>query len=63
MLERGYLVGGGFYPSLAHREQHVSDCAAAADEVFAELADAIRRDDIGSRLAGPVRHAGFRRLT
>ena len=63
MLERGFLVGGGFYPSLAHGEQHVSDCAAAAGEVFAELAEAIHRDDVQSRLGGPVRHAGFRRLT
>jgi glutamate-1-semialdehyde 2,1-aminomutase len=63
MLERGFLVGGGFYPSMAHQERHVDACLAAAGGVFAELAEAIRRDDIESRLPGGVRHSGFARLT
>jgi glutamate-1-semialdehyde 2,1-aminomutase len=63
MLDHGFLLGGGFYPSLAHQPRHVEACLAALDEVFAELADAIRCDDIESRLPGGVRHQGFARLT
>lgn len=62
MLERGFLAGGGFYPSLAHEPRHVDAYLAAADGVFAELAEAIARGDVESRLAGPVRHTGFARL-
>ncbi len=63
MLDRGFLLGSGFYPSLAHQPRHVEACLAALDEVFALLADTIRRNDIESRLPGGVRHQGFARLT
>jgi glutamate-1-semialdehyde 2,1-aminomutase len=63
MLERGFLVGGGFYPSLAHEPRHVDACLAALDGVFAELADAIAANDVAPRLPRGVRHSGFSRLT
>ncbi len=63
MLERGFLVGVGFYPTLAHQPAHVTACLDAADDVMAELATAIRQNDVTTRLAGPVRHTGFARLT
>lgn len=63
MLERGFLTGGGFYPSLAHQPHHLDRYFAAADKVFAELAAAIAAGDIQSRIGGPVRHSGFARLT
>ena len=63
MLSRGFLAGSGFYPTLAHSLAHVEAFAGAADEIFAELALAIARDDIESRLGGPVKHGGFARLT
>ena len=46
-----------------HHERHVDACLAAADDVFAELAEAIRRNDCQSRLEGPARHTGFARLS
>jgi glutamate-1-semialdehyde 2,1-aminomutase len=63
MLERGFLAGAGFYPCLAHEPRHVEATLAAADDVFAELAEAIERGDVASRLKGAVRHTGFARLT
>ena len=63
MLDRGFLVGSGFYPSLAHEERHVDSCLAAAREVFAEVATAIHSNDIQTRLQGPIRQSGFTRLT
>jgi 4-aminobutyrate aminotransferase-like enzyme len=63
MLDRGFLAGNGFYPSLAHEERHVQSYLAAADEVFGEIACAIQQDDIHKRLESGVRHSGFARLT
>jgi glutamate-1-semialdehyde 2,1-aminomutase len=62
MLKHGILAGGGFYPSLAHTVQHVDQYLSAAEEVFAELGEAIRKNDITARIGGPVRHSGFARL-
>jgi glutamate-1-semialdehyde 2,1-aminomutase len=63
MLDRGWLCGSGFYPSLAHMEHHVDGCLAAAEAVFEELALSIQANDMQKRLATPVRHTGFARLT
>jgi glutamate-1-semialdehyde 2,1-aminomutase len=63
MLERGVLASSHFYPTLAHTPAHVDTFIAAAGEVFAELRDAIRNDDVTERLRTPVRGVGFTRLT
>jgi hypothetical protein len=63
MLDRGWLCGSAFYPSLAHTEHHVDRCLAAADPVFSELALSIQANDIRQRLGTPVKHTGFARLT
>jgi glutamate-1-semialdehyde 2,1-aminomutase len=63
MLKRGFLAAGGFNPMLAHEPRHVEAYLAALDEVFAELAAAIRDGDIAGRIGGPVKHTGFARLT
>lgn len=63
MLDRGYLAGGGFNPTLAHQPRHVSACLDAAAEVFPEIGEAIARDDALERIGGQVKHATFARLT
>lgn len=65
MLDRGFLAGSGFYPSLAHTERHIEQYGQAADPVFAELAEAIDAGDVLQRLQQSgcsVRHSGFARL-
>jgi len=62
MLAHGILAGSGFYATLAHTDEHVDTYLAAADEVFGELAEAIRQGDAATRIGGPVRHSGFQRL-
>ena len=62
MLERGFLVGGGFHATYGHRDEHMDAFLAASAEVFAELAAAIAKGDIAGRLGAPVRHSGFERL-
>jgi glutamate-1-semialdehyde aminotransferase len=63
MMEHGILCGGSFYPSWAHREEHVEAYLNAADAVFHELADAIRLGDAARRIGGPKKDVGFARLT
>lgn len=66
MLERGFLTGSGFYPSYAHKPQHVAQYLAALEPIFPELASAIVEGNILERLQAigqPVRHTGFARLT
>ncbi len=63
MLDRGILAGLGFYATLAHADEHVDAYLAAADAIYAELAQAIAAGDAAARIGGPVRHGGFARLT
>jgi len=63
MLERGFLAGAGFYPSLAHTDRVVARFGDAVEQVFAELAHAVSAGDVAERLKHPVAHTGFRRLT
>lgn len=63
MLQHGLLAGGAFYPTLAHEERHVEVYLTAAETVFAELAEALRCGDVEARIGGPVKQAGFARLT
>lgn len=63
MLDKGFLIGSGFYPSLAHEDRHVDACMAAAGTIFPEIAEAIQQGNAQSRLTSPVRHSGFARLT
>jgi glutamate-1-semialdehyde 2,1-aminomutase len=62
LLARGFLAGGGFYPSLMHEPRHVEAYLAAADEALAEIAIAIGRGDVRERIRGPIKHSGFARL-
>jgi glutamate-1-semialdehyde 2,1-aminomutase len=63
MLDRGFLGNTAFYPTASHEKQILDDYIAALDETFAVLADAIAKDDVVSRLRGPIVHSGFTRLT
>lgn len=63
MLEHGILAGLGFYATLAHESSHIERYLNAANAIFPELAIAIEKGDIDARIGGPVRHAGFARLT
>ena len=42
-------------------EAAVQKYAVAVEEVFGELAEAVRTDSILSRLKGPIAHSGFQR--
>lgn len=62
MLERGFLAGVAVYPTLAHTDEIISLYDAAIDEVFEEVADALRQDNVTQRLRGSAAHTGFKRL-
>jgi glutamate-1-semialdehyde aminotransferase len=63
MLQRGYLAAAGFNAMLAHEARHVEGYLAALEDVFGEMAEAIRQGDLEARIGGPVKHSGFARLT
>lgn len=63
MLDRGYLAGTSFYPSLAHDDATVDRYLAAVLETFELLAKAISEESVSRRLRGPVAQSGFARLT
>lgn len=63
MLEKGYLAGPAIYCMLAHTEDIIDGYAKAVDEVFARMADIIKKGDVMEAIDGKVCHSGFRRLT
>jgi glutamate-1-semialdehyde 2,1-aminomutase len=63
MLERGILLGNGFYPTCAHQREHLEKCFEALDFVFAELKEALNAGEVEARIGGPVKQSGFARLS
>lgn len=63
MLDRGYLVGASVYMSTAYTEEFIGRFVADSEEVFREMAEAVAAGDVEHRFGGPVKHAGFKRLT
>jgi len=62
MLARGFLAGVAISPTLAHNATVLNKYDRAIDEVFADIAAALKQGDVLSRLRGAVAHSGFRRL-
>jgi len=62
MLEKGFLTGSAFYPTLAHDDYAVQSFLHAAEPVLAEVGLAAKNEDVLSRIDGKVRHSGFKRL-
>lgn len=58
-----YLAAPRFNATFAHKPDLVERYLHDVYAVSQVLAEAISRDDIGSRLCGPAKHADFRRLT
>ena len=64
MLERGFLAGTGFYPTLAHTQKEFDLYDSAVKEVFAELAELVNNggDAVKNALKTPEAHTTFARL-
>lgn len=62
MLQRGFLASNMLFGTYAHKDSHVKKYAAAVDEVFSILKEALDTNTIEKRLKGPVAHSGFARL-
>jgi hypothetical protein len=63
MLDRGYLDNGVFSATYAHTDDVLERYAPIVMEVFGELAEVVRREEVETLLRGPVSHNGFARLT
>lgn len=62
MLKRGFLAGLSIYPTLAHRIEIVQKYQSAIDEVFGEIAEAVKNDTVDRIIGGNIAHSGFARL-
>jgi glutamate-1-semialdehyde 2,1-aminomutase len=62
MLERGFLTGTAFYPTLAHTDRIVAQYADSVGEVFGLMAGHLDRGTIETLLKGAVAKSGFSRL-
>jgi glutamate-1-semialdehyde 2,1-aminomutase len=62
MLDRSFLASNLFYAMYAHAEEHVEAYLNAVNVAFAEIADAVKKDDLQKRLKGQPSSAGFKRL-
>lgn len=62
MLKRGFLAGAGFYSMYAHQENQVKLYENAVGEVFALLADHIKKGDVKEQLLGTPAKTGFGRI-
>ena len=63
MLQRGFLTADGMFVSLPHTAAVIDEYEAAMDQVFAEIAEALRAGNVRERIGGLVARSGFTRLT
>jgi glutamate-1-semialdehyde 2,1-aminomutase len=63
MLKRGYLLNASTYTAFAYTDEIINAFIDDSDEVFGLIRSALDAGDFGSYLNGPVKHAGFKRLT
>lgn len=63
MLGKGFLASRAFYPTYAHRDEHLESYLVAVREAFLMIAEALKSNHLMSKLKGPIAHSGFKRLT
>ena len=62
LMDHGVLGGNSVFVCTAHTDEVVAEYEAAADQVMAQLAEAIDAGDIASRLVAGEASQGFQRL-
>jgi glutamate-1-semialdehyde 2,1-aminomutase len=63
MLYRGYLVGAAVYTSYAYSDALLERFATDTANVFKTIKRAVDAGTVRAQLRGPVKHAGFARLS
>jgi len=64
MLKKGFLAGAAVYSTLAYTPEVIEKFTAATYQVFSQIRDWLNRgESIAHHLDGPIKHAGFKRLT
>ncbi|SDH62113.1 aminotransferase class III-fold pyridoxal phosphate-dependent enzyme [Propionivibrio dicarboxylicus] len=62
MLRKGFLAGNSVYVCTEHTPAVVDAYFTALDPIFATICECENGRDVGELLAGPICHAGFKRL-
>ena len=63
MLDRGYLVGAAVYTTYAYSDALLERFATDTAHVFKTIKRAVDAGTVRAQLRGPVKHAGFARLS
>ena len=63
MLEKGYLLNASTYAAFAYTDEIIAKFIEDSDEVFGLIRSALDEGGFENYLHGPVKHAGFKRLT
>lgn len=63
MLDKGYLLGAATYTTFAYTDEIIDRFISDSDSAFATIARCYAAGDFAGALRGPVKHAGFKRLT
>ena len=61
MLARGFLASPDFYATFAHSEKHVTKYLRSCEEVFGEIAVAIKEGTLQQKISGEAAKDGFKR--
>ncbi len=62
MLKKGYLAATSVYTSVAHTAEIIEEYFSALEPIFSLIQECEAGRDVTSLLAGPICHAGFKRL-
>ncbi len=63
MLDRSYLVGAAVYATYAYSNTIIDRFTADTTKVFRSIKQAVDAGTVRAQLRGPVKHAGFARLS
>ncbi|KAF5038485.1 hypothetical protein DSECCO2_553840 [anaerobic digester metagenome] len=63
MLTKGFLATTSFYPSYAHKQQHIKKYICAIDQTFKIIKQSLKEGNPKTYLKGPECQSGFKRLT
>lgn len=63
MLTKGFLATTSFYPSYAHKQQHIKKYICAVDQTFKIIKQSLKEGNPKTYLKGPECQSGFKRLT
>ena len=63
MLGKGYLLGASVYSTFAYSNEIINKFVEDSDQVFQNISNAIKNNEVMKHLKSDVIQTGFKRLT